>query len=324
MAKTFVTIVGATGETGRSVTDAFLESGSFEITALARPSSVNNQKYNTLQARGVKVVGVELTGPENDLVAALSGIEVLISTLPHAAFADQIPLAKAAKKAGVKRFVPSEFALVIPPRGVHLLQDKKTEILETVQLLHLPYTIINVGWWFMAFVPSLSSGRTDYLRPSTMPKENFIPGDGEAATAMIDGRDIGRYVVRIIQDPRTLNKKVLATGLVGSVNDSYKQMEEMSGEKIEKVYLAAEELENQIRQLRDLVAQGKDDAQTSMMLYWLQYMLSSGVRQDNTPEYAKYLGYVLASDLYPDFKPTTFQEFFREVLDGKARAPYSS
>lgn len=166
----------------------------------------------------------------------------------------------------------------------------------------------------MAFVPSLPSNRTDHLRPSTMPRENFIPGDGEAATAMIDGRDIGCYVARIIQDPRTLNKKVLATGLVTSANDLYRQMEEMSGEKIEKVYvssfgllylttharsslmggnpaadsqLPAEELESRIQQLQDLVAQGKDDAQTYMMLCWLQYMLSSGVRQDNTPEYAK-------------------------------------
>ncbi|KAI8159785.1 Isoflavone reductase-like protein TP7 [Colletotrichum sp. SAR 10_70] len=128
MAKTSVAIVGATGETGHFIVDALLESDAFEITAIARPSSATNQKYTNLRSRGVKVIAVELAGPEDALVGALANIDVVISTVSVASFKDQIPLAKAAKKAGVKRFVPSEFAMVIPPKGVHDLQDMARQI----------------------------------------------------------------------------------------------------------------------------------------------------------------------------------------------------
>lgn len=99
-----------------------------EITAIARPSSATNQKYTNLRSRGVKVTAIELTGSEDALVEALTNIDVVISTVSVAYFKDQIPLAKAAKKAGMKRFVPSEFAMVIPPKGVHDLQDMVRQI----------------------------------------------------------------------------------------------------------------------------------------------------------------------------------------------------
>ena len=55
-----------------------------------------------------------------------------------------------------------------------------------------------------------------------------------------------------------------------------------------------------------------------------QYSYSKYVRGDNTPEYAKYLGYLDARELYPDFKPTTFKEFVVELLDGKVPRPYAN
>lgn len=58
-------------------------------------------------------------------------------------------------------------------------------------------------------------------------------------------------------------------------------------------------------------------------LYVAQYQHSKYVRQDNSPGYADYLGYMNARELYPDFKPTTFRDFFSEVLAGKGRKVYS-
>ncbi|KAF3806761.1 Isoeugenol synthase 1, partial [Colletotrichum gloeosporioides] len=332
MAKTSVAVVGATGETGHFIIDALLESDAFEITAIARPSSATNQKYTNLRSRGVKVIPVELTGSEDALVEALANIDVVISTVSVASFKDQVPLARAAKKAGVKRFVPSEFAMVIPPKGVHDLQDmvqmlsssKKTDVLNEIKRLHLPWTVINVGWWYAGFLPRLASGRTDYIRPAALfPEQNFVPGDGEAVCSMVDARDVGRYVARIIQDPRTLNKQVLASNFAPKLNELYGLMEKISGEKIEKTYLSAKDIEGQIQQSREKIAAGQTDYMTQVGLMMSQYQYSAGIRGDNTPEYAEYLGYLLTTDLYPDFKQITYQEFFQEVLDGKARAAYS-
>lgn len=50
----------------------------------------------------------------------------------------------------------------------------------------------------------------------------------------------------------------------------------------------------------------------------LEYAYSKFVRGDNSPEYAKYLGYLDARDLYPEFVPTKFETYVKELLEGKA------
>jgi hypothetical protein len=55
-----------------------------------------------------------------------------------------------------------------------------------------------------------------------------------------------------------------------------------------------------------------------------QYMYSCGVRGDNTPEHAAYLGYLDAKDMYPDLKGRrTLESFYREVLDGTAQVGFT-
>lgn len=80
-----------------------------------------------LQKRGVKVRQCDLTAPEEELLKALEGIEIVISTVGPADQLEQIPLAKAAKKAGVKRFVPCGFITITPPGGVMWLRDQVSE-----------------------------------------------------------------------------------------------------------------------------------------------------------------------------------------------------
>lgn len=77
-----------------------------------------------LEARGVAIAACDLTGPEDDLVKQLTGIDVVLSPIVVEHLLDQIPLANAAKKAGVKRFVPSFFATVMPPRGAMWFHDQ--------------------------------------------------------------------------------------------------------------------------------------------------------------------------------------------------------
>lgn len=53
------------------------------------------------------------------------------------------------------------------------------------------------------------------------------------------------------------------------------------------------------------------------------YMISWGIRGDNTPEYAKYLGYLDTKELYPDMKFTAFEEYMKQVLAGTAQGVYA-
>lgn len=101
--------------------------------------------------------------------------------------------------------------------------------------IHLPYTVIDVGWWYQLSLPRLPSGRIDYA--VTMPVE-YIAGDGNAPSALTDMRDVGNYTARIIRDPRTLNKMVLVYGEVLSQNQVFDLLENLSGEQLERHYVS--------------------------------------------------------------------------------------
>lgn len=76
-----------------------------------------------LKGKGVKIAAYDLGGPRERLVEQLKEIEVLISCITWEHLHLQLPWIGAAKIAGVKRFVPSEW--VGPaPRGVIDIKDK--------------------------------------------------------------------------------------------------------------------------------------------------------------------------------------------------------
>lgn len=52
-----------------------------------------------------------------------------------------------------------------------------------------------------------------------------------------------------------------------------------------------------------------------------EYRYSRYVRGDNQAEYAKYLGFLDARELYPDFKPITFRQFLKDILEHKIHKP---
>lgn len=79
---------------------------------------------------------------------ALRGIDVLISTLSTGALAPQVPLAQAAKAAGVKLFVPSEFGNpTLDKHGHPGPLGQKADLHGTLKKLELPYALFYTGPW---------------------------------------------------------------------------------------------------------------------------------------------------------------------------------
>ncbi|KAJ6505293.1 hypothetical protein C8R45DRAFT_972272 [Mycena sanguinolenta] len=318
-----ILILGATGQTGKSILDALLaEHESFEVEALVRPSSAAKPKVKNLPSQGVSKVHVfDISGPINELVRVMTGVDVFISAIDAMSQLAQLQLVRAAKQAGVKRFVPCAFVTIAPPGGVMSLRDSKEEVYQEIWRQFLPYTIIDVGYWYQISFPTLPSGRVDYAAVFR-PKIEIHEG-GTAPNMLVDLRDIGRFVARIIKDPRTLNHFVAAYGDVLSENEIFSVMEEVSGEKIvERKYISADEI---IASRVEAVARAKADpdnwiAQTP--LFQADYKYNKYVRGDNTPAYAKYLGYLDARELYPDFTPISFKGFTKELLEGGVERPY--
>ncbi|OAQ73982.1 oxidoreductase CipA-like [Pochonia chlamydosporia 170] len=97
-----VTIVGAAGNLGTSVFSKLVDSGKFNIQVLRRPDST------TQYPAGTKVVDVDFSSVD-DLTAALKGQDAAIALFGATSLGLQYGLIDASIKAGVKRFIPSEF-----------------------------------------------------------------------------------------------------------------------------------------------------------------------------------------------------------------------
>ncbi|KAJ0384230.1 hypothetical protein COL922a_008824 [Colletotrichum nupharicola] len=291
-----------------------------EIIALTRPASVKKPNVVALEKRGVTIASVDLEAPQAELVNVIKDVDALISTIHVSGLGSQIPLANAAKAAGVKRFVPCFFATVAPPKGVLTLRKLKKEALLRAKKISLPYTVIDVGWWYQLSTPRLLSGRIDSATPLPV---NFIAGDGNTTSALTDVRDVGKFTARIIADPRTINKMVLVYGAVLSQNQVFNMLDKMSGETTKRDYMSAEAMEAAVTESLTAGALMENAFDHRMKIFY-EYWYSMGVRGDNTPQYAEFLGYIDGTKLYPDFKPTTFEAFLKEVLDGKSVTIYES
>ncbi|KAK7184037.1 hypothetical protein DPSP01_001321 [Paraphaeosphaeria sporulosa] len=319
MAKHKVLLLGAHGETGGDILTGLVEDGDFEISCLVQPSSTEKPAVKALAARGLPIVVGNLSGDVNELAKALEGFDTVISAIhPHQILA-QVKLVDAAKKAGVKRFVPCDFAVVIPPGGLMKLRDEKEVVHQRVWHAHLPYTFIEIGYWHQISLFRVPSGRFDYALTFDRPE---VIGDGNTRTLLSDKRDIGRFVARIIRDPRTLNRSVVAWSDEISQNEIISLIEAKTGETPSVSTVSAERLEASITTAERMIKE-----EPGNMLAWLkmnsgQYDRSKWIRADGTLENAKYLGYLDAKELYPDLKPVNFEAFLDELVEGKVTRPY--
>lgn len=115
--------------------------------------------------------------------------------------------------------------------------QQKEDNFHYFQKIRLPYTYIDAGWWYQLTLPRLPSGRIDHLL-SPAHKDLPIGLDGSVPTALADLRDVGRYVARVIADPRTLNKRVHVYSELYTQNKVYEVVEGLSGEKLPRGYVS--------------------------------------------------------------------------------------
>lgn len=67
-----------------------------------------------------------------------------------------------------------------------------------------------------------------------------LGADGNVPIALADIGDIGRYVAKVIADPRTLNKRVFVYNEIYTQNQVYNLVEKLSGEKIQQSYVSCD------------------------------------------------------------------------------------
>ncbi|KAI0543524.1 NmrA-like family protein [Xylaria curta] len=100
---TNVLLIGATGNIGSVVLEAFKRDSSFNLTLLQRASSKSPDHS--------KIITIADSYPTDELIVAFQGQDVVINCIATFSVKDQFRMVDAAISAGVQRYVPSEFGL---------------------------------------------------------------------------------------------------------------------------------------------------------------------------------------------------------------------
>ncbi|OCB85052.1 NAD-binding protein [Sanghuangporus baumii] len=302
MVKQSVLVIGATGATGSSIVDGLLESGNFAVIAGVRPSSAEKPEVEALKSRGVEIRIIDLDHWTVDQIAEqLKGVDTVISAVYFTAIPGQKLLADACKKADVKRFVPDDWATACV-RGVRSFHDQKLAIHDYVKEIGIDFTFIDVGWWMQVTVPFADP---KFPQPIIRRVSTSYIGSGDVKCALIDKRDIGKFVARIIADDRTLNQYVFCWTEEFTLNETIALAERVSGRKVNIEHISADEMEKIL----------KDGSGLERILFGYEY--SIWIRGDNTVENAKkkeYGGALDARELYPDIgkELRTMEDFAKE------------
>lgn len=223
------------------------------VTILTRSDSSKLDEY---KASGAKIAVVDYQSAEL-LKNAVTGADVVISTVTRGALQVQHLLAEQAKAAGVKLFVPSEFGNETArpnPEGIMMI---KQSVHHKCKELDLPYALFFTGPGpDYIFVPSfdldLKSG-------------NVAVGlDGNAINSFTAQSDIGRYLAYVLTNlPRSkIEWRIFRIeGERKSFNQIFKQHEERTGKELNVRYKPESELEAAI-------AKNPSDAHSFLQLEW--------------------------------------------------------
>ncbi|KAI0276930.1 hypothetical protein BGY98DRAFT_1097837 [Russula aff. rugulosa BPL654] len=188
-----------------------------EVIVLSRQGS-----ENTIQSEA-KVIQVDYSN-DASIRHVLTGVDVVISTVPEAAFDVQWKIAVAAKEVDVKLFVPSEFGGI--SEGVSEGIDvEKANVQAQLKALGLPYTSFYTGAfadqiWVPFINLDLTSGKVS------------VGGDGNKSMPFTSRTDVARYVSYVLThlpSEQLKNRSFTIAAENKSFNEVFRAYEEKTG-----------------------------------------------------------------------------------------------
>ncbi|KAE9365829.1 isoflavone reductase family protein-like protein [Stipitochalara longipes BDJ] len=232
-----VIIVGAGGHLGPFILSAFDADQHFTVSILARNSSTSTFPSHLTVHR------IDDSYPEASLVSAFQGQDVVVSTIATSSVGVQKKLVDAAIKAGVKRFVPSDFgsdtenekAMAILPQyfkgkkgTVEYLKEKEKEgKIAWTAFVNGPFFDLALKVGFMGFD----------LKSQTA----TIYNDGNGVWSTTTARTIGIAVKNAMLIPETANKYIFINSFNVSQNEVLASLEKATKKKWEATHVDAEE-----------------------------------------------------------------------------------
>ncbi|KAI5592187.1 hypothetical protein BDE02_04G135200 [Populus trichocarpa] len=305
--KSKILFIGGTGYIGKFIVEASAKAG-HPTSVLVRDSTLSNPgKSNVIdnfKNLGVNFLIGDLFDHES-LVKAIKQVDVVISTVGHAQLVEQGRIIAAIKEAGnVKRFFPSEFGNDVD--RVHAVEPAKSafatkaNIRRAIEAQGIPFTYVSSNFFSGYFLPSLNQpGATAPPRDKVV-----IVGDGNPKAVFNKEDDIATYTIKAVDDPRTLNKILYIRPPANTIsfNDLVSLWEKKIGKTLERIYVPEEQLLKNIR-----------EASVPVNVI-LSIRHSVFVKGDHTNFEIEPSFGVEASELYPDVKYTTVDEYLNQFV----------
>ncbi|KXH30424.1 isoflavone reductase [Colletotrichum nymphaeae SA-01] len=230
-----VTLVGvwvqASGNVGAAVLPELLKSD-LDLTILSREGS------SAIFTPGAKVVRTDYS--EDSLIKILVGQDAVVSMLPIVALGEQQKIVEAAIKAGVKRFIPSEYGsdsasdeviAAVPffqPKKAHLdWLASKEDVLSWTAIITGPF----FDW-------GLKLGMTGF---NLATKTATLVDGGKTRFTASNTAQIGRAIVAVLQhSDETKNQLVFTESFTTTQLEVLASLEKISGEKWKTVEVSSQ------------------------------------------------------------------------------------
>jgi uncharacterized protein YbjT (DUF2867 family) len=293
-----ILLVGATGMLGGRIAHHLLEQPSVQVRLLVRNMTEKKAALNSFAADGAELIEGDLNN-EASLDRATRGVDVIVSAVQGGAdiiVDGQVALAKAAKRNGVRRILPSDFGLDLfkATPGEHAAFDARRTADEQISAIGLDQVNILQGGFMELFMPGM--GAID-LDKGTV---GFF-GDGERLVEVTSVEDTARMVVRVALDRSVPAGKFAFAGDRISFREAGEIVAKHTGRPIKPISYGSED------DLRAAMAAA--DPQKRVMLAYLLYMTNGQTALTD-----------LQNDHYLDMRFERFADFIAHKLPVAASA----
>ena len=256
-----ILLVGATGMLGSRIAAHLLERPEVRLRLLVRHA--DDAKLKPLLDGGAEVIEGDLADARS-LDRATQGVDVVVSAVqggPEIIVDGQVALAEAAKGNGVRRILPSDYALDLfkATPGEHAAFDARRTADERIAALGLEQVNILQGGFMELFMPGM--GAID-LDKGTI---GFF-GDGNRPIEVTSVEDTARMVARVALDPEVPPGKFAFAGDHVSFRQAGEIVSAQTGVALTPISYGSED------DLRAAMAAA--DPEKRVMLAYLLYMIN--------------------------------------------------
>ena len=295
-----VVLAGATGALGGLIANALLDKPGVTLRAFVRPGG--RGKATALAERGAQIVEVAVDDPSQSdaLATAMVGAFSVVSALqggPDVIIDAQSRLLEAARLAGVRRFIPSDYSFNIfgIADGENVSSDLRRAFARHAADIRGGAEVVHVfnGCFLDRRVLFGFLGAFDLSS-----RKAFLWGDGDALMDFTTYEDTARYTASMATDPVAAPREFNVAGDVLDFHQLVRAYEDASGKTLTVVRLGS------LADLDDEISR-RQQAEPENMFAWLPLMYWRAMLSGKGK-----LG-ALANDRYPEIHPLNVREFVK-------------